>query len=325
MATLDNVNIAKTFGALLLGGLFATALSGMVQVQGIVYFRFFPKDPLSLKSSVGAVSLLDAFHTSFIWAALWEYLIKDAGQPVDIDAIYWSISLSVVVTALLTFIVHCFLALRIFLLSGRNWFLTAPIFGLAILRVISACATTSQMLRYESFILFGHHAEWLFTTGLALSTAVDIIISVSMSILLNSTGKDAPSMVPVLNRLIMYTFEAGFLTSAGTVISMFFWIFREQNGLIFLGLHFVIAKLYATSLLITLNGRRELGKTRGQRVWVTSAARPRVTDDNVEFAPSPTQRTPNTAKFDIEISVEHTVEYSSDDLPSSNSRPKPPT
>ncbi|KAF5313022.1 hypothetical protein D9619_002510 [Psilocybe cf. subviscida] len=65
----------------------------------------------------------------------------------------------------------------------------------------------------------------------------------------------------LIDSLILYTFEIGSLTSVATVISMLCWTVLN-NSLIFLGLHFVIGKLYANSLLATLNSRREFRRAR---------------------------------------------------------------
>ncbi|KIL63319.1 hypothetical protein M378DRAFT_164612 [Amanita muscaria Koide BX008] len=44
--------IAKTYGAVLLGSLIATFLSGMNTLQTILYFRLYPKDSVIIKTSV---------------------------------------------------------------------------------------------------------------------------------------------------------------------------------------------------------------------------------------------------------------------------------
>ncbi|RDB21702.1 hypothetical protein Hypma_011297 [Hypsizygus marmoreus] len=256
-------DIANTFGALLLGGLFAAMLSGVVTIQVIVYFKLYPTDPRYLKSFVLGIWLLDTCHTGFIWAALWEYIIEYFGDASKIDFIPWNIASTIVLTAILTFLVHGFSAHQIFKLSHRNWYLTAPIIVLAVLRLVSACATTGEMIRLHSFSEFKEHYWWLFTLGLALSSAVDIIITVCMFLLLQTSRTGSASLKVVVDSLVRYTFETGFLTCAGTIVSMLCWLTMRDN-LIFMGLHFVISKLYSTSLLVTLNTRDTLRRARLQ-------------------------------------------------------------
>jgi len=256
--------VPKTFGALLLGGLFAAVLSGVVAVQVIVYFKLYPSDAFRTKLLVLVIWFLDTCHTGFIWAALWEYFIQQYGEREGIDFIPWNIALTIVFTAVLTFFVHCFFAHRIFMLSQRNWFITIPILSLAVLRLVSACATTGTMLHFHSFNKFALHVRWLFTLGLALSSCVDIIITCSLFYLLQTSRTGAASLNIVIDSLIRYAFETGSLTCAGTIVSMVCWV-AMRNNLIFMGLHFVISKFYANSLLVTLNTRQTLRHARASQ------------------------------------------------------------
>lgn len=61
----------------------------------------------------------------------------------------------------------------------------------------------------------------------------------------------------IINSLIVYTLETGSVTCLVTVASLICWLLMRHN-LIFLGMHFAIAKLYANSLLATLNMRKRL-------------------------------------------------------------------
>jgi len=248
------VDIAKSYGALLIGGLFASLLSGFVVIQVFVYFKLYRTDPRLLKGLVLIVWLLDTSHTICIWLSLWNYLILDYGKPEAIGNIATSLAMSVLITALLTVFVHMFFARRIFLLSKRNFFLTMPIVILAILRLVSASSTTAFMVKLRNFDTFKKEVRWVFTTGLALSTTVDILITLSLFFLLQTSRTGAEKSNAVIDSLIMYSFETGLLTCAGTIASMLCWITMPTN-LIFMGLHFVIGKLYANSLLVTLNSR----------------------------------------------------------------------
>jgi hypothetical protein len=262
------VDIPKTLGALLLGGLFAAlyvplsmcldfdlrkvfSLSGGVSVQVLIYFKLYPSDLLRVKTLVVTVWFLDTLHTGFIWSALFHYLIFHFGDRSEVDFIAWNLAITITFTALLTFLVHCFLAHRIWMLSKRNWLLTIPILTLAVLRLVSANATTGEMIRLESFHLFKLGFKWMFTLGLALSSTVDILITVSLFFLLHGSRTGTPSLNIVIDSLIKYAFETGALTTAGTIISMLCWLVMPQN-LIFMGIHFVISKcvFFSTVLLL---------------------------------------------------------------------------
>ncbi|KAF8890108.1 hypothetical protein BD779DRAFT_288582 [Infundibulicybe gibba] len=244
------VNIPETFGALLLGALLAAGLSGMVIIQSIIYFKLYPFDPAQLKTLVCVIWVLDMAHSVFICAAIWTYLIVDYGTVTDINSIPLSLALTITCTAILTFFVHCFFAQRIFRLSQFNWYITFPIAVLATFRLCSACVTSAEMIHLQSFTLFKLKFRWIFSLGLALSSSVDILITLSLFMLLRNSRTRSLSLNHIIDTLILYTFETGALTCAATITTMICWLSMNDN-MVFMGLHFVIGKLYANSLLAT--------------------------------------------------------------------------
>ncbi|KAJ3712343.1 hypothetical protein DFJ43DRAFT_78677 [Lentinula guzmanii] len=253
----SNVEIASTFGSLLIGALLASFLSGGVTIQTLVYYKLYPTDGSSIKTLVFAIWLLDTCHTGLIWGSQWEYFIGFYGMDEKIDYIPTTLALSIAITGILTVLVHAFFAHRIFLLSKRKWSLVVPVVIIAVLRLVSSTATTATMLHYRSFVQFRQHVRWLFTLGLALSSAVDVLITSSLFFLLRSSKREGGSLDGVIDALILYTFETGSVTCAATIVSMICWI-TIPTQLIFMALHFIIGKFYATSLLVTLNTRRVL-------------------------------------------------------------------
>jgi hypothetical protein len=111
------------------------------------------------------------------------------------------------------------------------------------------------MLKLHTFTAFKQDVRWIFTTGLALSSTVDILITASLCTLLRSSRTGMEKLNAIIDSLIMYAFETGALTCAGTIASMLCWSVIPNN-LVFMGLHFVIGKFYANSLLVTLNTRQ---------------------------------------------------------------------
>ncbi|RDB30170.1 hypothetical protein Hypma_012368 [Hypsizygus marmoreus] len=257
------VDIPKTFGALLVGGLFASMLAGVGVVQVYIYFRLYPKDFPHLKFLVLFVWLLDTCQTTFIWAALWEYFIDGYGSELKIDYIPWSISMTILFTAILTFAVHCFYIHRIHILSHRNWWITLSIFILALARLGSALLTTAKTLHLHSYLSFKLDLWWLFTLGLALSSCVDVLITASLCFLLQSSRGGTTSLNHIIDSLIRYAFEAGFLTSAGTFVSMLCWLTMRHN-LIFMGVYFAVSKFHTNSLLVILNTRQQYRSARSR-------------------------------------------------------------
>ncbi|KAJ3927463.1 MAG: hypothetical protein NXY57DRAFT_618163 [Lentinula lateritia] len=208
-----DVDIPKTFGALLIGAVFASFLSGGITVQTLVYFKLYPSDGSNVKTLVIALWLLDACHTALIWSSQWEYFIRLYGKAEKIDYISTTLAnLSIEQTEM----VSCSS-------SGRH-------------RYLETCFSDG----YNGYY-FREHVRWLFTLGLALSSAVDVLITSSLFMLLRRSKMEGGSLDGVIDTLILYTFETGSVTCAATIVSMICWI-SIPTQLIFMALHFIIGK-----------------------------------------------------------------------------------
>ncbi|EIM83211.1 uncharacterized protein STEHIDRAFT_170545 [Stereum hirsutum FP-91666 SS1] len=249
--------VKQSVGAILLGCLISCALSGIVATETFMYFRLYRKDRLTIKAVVVLVWTLDAVHTVLACDGLWDSLILNYGNPEMVDFIPRGIGLTVAFTAIVTFIVHLFFSWRLFKLSKGNWFLATPLALLALARLVAALVSTSEMLRVKSFSAFAHNLGWCFTLGLSISCAVDVLIVLSMCFYLRTSRTGFKTVDHIIDMIMLYTFNNGSITCVATVLSLIFWLTMPDN-LIFFGLHFTITKLYAISLLSTLNTRKSL-------------------------------------------------------------------
>ncbi|KAI0321199.1 hypothetical protein OF83DRAFT_1168632 [Amylostereum chailletii] len=259
------VDVKTSLGPILLGGMASLALSGVVATQTFLYYRMYPKDPCRIKVLVALVWVLDTVHTILISTSTWKYFVLEYGRTDTEDRIIIEIALTVAFTASMTFVVHLFFCHRIFRLSQRNWLVTVPIILLTFGRLVAACVSTAEMSTLRSYSAFVRVAGWVFTLGLSLSSALDIMIALAMCYYLQLSrhgfgSVPSPSMDHVIDLIMLYSFNNGALTCVATVATLICWLAMPGN-LVFLGIHFAIAKLYANSLLITLNTRHSL---RGQ-------------------------------------------------------------
>ncbi|KAJ7894553.1 hypothetical protein B0H13DRAFT_2339182 [Mycena leptocephala] len=229
------MSVPTNFGALLIGALFASVLAGICNLQTVHYYRSYMKDPTRVKALVFGVWLLDNVHTGFIWGGLWYFLIGNYGEPDKIDRIPWQVygkglKLIVLLTALITILVHCFLAHRIFMLSNKNWFMTTPVLVLTLFRLACACGKFHSRYYLQSKKLFAYMAifrptttdyvKWIFTLGLAVSSAVDVLIAGLLVYLFRSNRTRSGRFNHVLDKLILYGLESGSLTCIGTITSL---------------------------------------------------------------------------------------------------------
>ncbi|KIN99964.1 hypothetical protein M404DRAFT_10295 [Pisolithus tinctorius Marx 270] len=246
----DITTVATTYGAILLGTCFGCALTGLVFVQCVLYYKLYPGDyawTKFLRHEGRALKLihrraLDLTHTILIVVTAWQSVITGFNKPEDMDLIPPLSLLSV----------DCSLKDALQLPPAH------PSQTLLLIHPpVSSCTPSPLSIL----------PQWIFTVGVTLSASVEIIITTTMIIFLGSRKTGFANMNHIINSLILYTLETGSVTSKPslvhrwhsiiTVASLICWLIMRHN-LIFLGMHFAIAKLYANSLLATLNTRKRL-------------------------------------------------------------------
>ncbi|KAJ3811259.1 hypothetical protein F5876DRAFT_40017 [Lentinula aff. lateritia] len=243
-----------SYASLLLGGLIAFSLTGTVSVQCVVYYRLYPQESERLRELVSEIRylrLLDLVHSAFIGASLYQYFIAWFGEESQIDVIPWSVAVREPVMK------SGFPEANLFCWTIQ---FTVVITVSFLVVVKMPFASTGEMIVDKHYSVFTRpYPGWIFTTGLTLSSMVDVLIAACLCYLLHKlkTQMGSTSTMLVVDTLTLYTLENGFLTGVATTASLICWLTMPHN-LSFLGLHFVIEKLYANSILASLNTRKEL-------------------------------------------------------------------
>ncbi|KAG1759003.1 hypothetical protein EDD22DRAFT_826952 [Suillus occidentalis] len=290
--------VAQDYGAILLGGLLAFGLSGCVNMQFIVYWQMYSYESWHIKSLVVAIWLLDLCHSAFVAIALWDSIIVPYGDMDEFDKIPWSVGPAVELTAMITFLVQCVFAYRIYRLQKKRLTVVVPIVALAFFRLVAASVSMSEMIRLKSYAAFIQHS-FSRVSGRQLRIikhtlgvfAVDLHRGPftfgirrhhdhSNHVLLPSQEShhgykviyldhveacvySFGSTIRIIDTLTLWTIRNGSMTSAAAIASLICWLAMPDNRT-FLGLHFVIAKwdiigaVYANSLLATLNARQHI-------------------------------------------------------------------
>ncbi|KAH8982825.1 hypothetical protein EDB92DRAFT_1952076 [Lactarius akahatsu] len=237
------LDVKDTYGAVLLGCFVAVALSGVLALQTCIYYRLYPKDRGLNKIMVAVVWMLDATHTCLICSSAWKYLVANFGNVSYRGHVPITVAFSIGVTAFVTLITQLFYygVVTTNTVSNNNWFIVGPLLFLVVGRVAAGLG----MPPIYSLPLSGY----LIALALIIVTTVEL-------------------MDKVIGSIIVYTVNNGAITCVSTIVSMICWLTMPHN-LIFMALHFAIGKMYANSLLATLNTRQAL---RGRAVQFKEAA-----------------------------------------------------
>ncbi|KAG1902743.1 uncharacterized protein F5891DRAFT_1023236 [Suillus fuscotomentosus] len=117
--------------------------------------------------------------------------------------------------------------------------------GFSVLTVIRyQCHQFSDLIR----------VEWAAYAALSTATVVDILIASSMWYLLATSRTGFSRTDSFINKLIAYTVNTGCITSIGSVATIVTCA-AMPNNFIFLGVVFLVAKLYVGSFLALLNAQ----------------------------------------------------------------------
>ncbi|PFH52953.1 hypothetical protein AMATHDRAFT_55837 [Amanita thiersii Skay4041] len=253
------IDLGDTFGAMLIGALITMAVYGITTLQMYFYYMHYPKDSLGLKFLVALIWILDTLHVILMCHAMHFYLITGFGNPKALVNGTWSLYTSIAINILMAFISQFYFTVKIYHLSPpkvKIW-LTGVI-GLSV--VAHFCFGIETVVFFFLKKEFARLKEVLFESVLPfgiLAIASDIFIALALCILLHGSRSDFVETNNLINKLIVIAINRCVLTSAVAVIEVIVFVILPQSFYTF-AFDFIIGKLYANSLLATLNARRML-------------------------------------------------------------------
>ncbi|KAF9480752.1 hypothetical protein BDN70DRAFT_877188 [Pholiota conissans] len=246
---------AENLGALEVSTFLSLVLYGISLSQCYTYFKRSSDDRLALKAFVTLLLILDTFHSFTAGHAIYLDTITrwDRAEPNSIP-----LSITVVLESVITFVVQCFFIHRIYQLSGR-FLIAISCLALAILRFICAVMlsveSVQDVFRTPNGV-FVQTYQWLITSGLTLGAATDLLIAAFMIYYLRKflSPTNLQTTTEALNRVLRGSLQTGLLTSMTSVSVIL--CFQFMSNMIWYGVYVILAKLYALSLLVSLNARQ---------------------------------------------------------------------
>ncbi|KIO09719.1 hypothetical protein M404DRAFT_996560 [Pisolithus tinctorius Marx 270] len=227
------MDIPGGFGSTFIGGLFSAMLYGMTTLQTYAYCMHYSEDASAIKFLVAAIRILDTLHVLFMCHTLQYYLITNYGVPTSWEYIVWSFSASSLVNGLVVFVVQCFF-------SRQIYYLCRP--------------------QIRCFVNHKHTVPQVYAVTLSMAAAAiaEVLIAVSLCVLFydGSSHSAFPRTKRLLNTLIIYAVNRCLLTLLVTLAELVTTVVNQDTWAV--GLDFTIGKLYANSLLASLNSREYL-------------------------------------------------------------------
>jgi len=178
-------------------------------------------------------------------------------------------------------IVRCIFARRIWLLSGHNRILAFTIILFTLVVFVSGVALAIRGIVDVTFLKFILDS-WLIYLALGSLVVVDILIATSICVLLYHSRSGFKSSDSLVTTLMMYSINTGMLTSfcaMACCITFAIW----PDTFIFMGIFFVLGKLYINTVLSVLNTRSSL---RSRATGVTTIPKSPSAVEPLSFLPS---------------------------------------
>lgn len=248
-ATIDN-----TLGAALLGGFITAIFYGITILQTFIFFQTYKKEGRLIKYTVGVLFVLDTAHMALVMHPIYWFLVTNFSNRSVLNVIPWSISGVELLASTSDTIVRCWFTWRVYIMSGKNLWLTAPLTFF-----VSAIFILDYVMGIRGFFIstieeFAANA-WNFYLALSLDVFTDFYIAGSLCYFLyrlrDTFNRRTYSLV---NTLMVYSINTGLVTSI-VLLATFITYAVMPHSFVFLALYFPSTKLYVNALLASLNAR----------------------------------------------------------------------
>ncbi|KAI0767906.1 hypothetical protein BC629DRAFT_875729 [Irpex lacteus] len=253
------VDILPTFGAALIGCLGMMVLYGITCVQSYIYFVLYPDDSRYNKSLVWTLWTLDSVHIALVCHAVFHYLVNSFAKPSALADGVWSLWTSVITNCVISCIVQGFFTVRLYVLLDpriRRWLI--PIIILIVLAHFAFGVETAVHGLIETNFERVQRKLFLAAVPFAIFAVLsDVVIALCLCIKLHRTKSYLMTGNNVINHLIIFSVNRCLLTAGATILEIVLFAVYP-HALWYLSLDFAIGKLYANSLLATLNTRYSL-------------------------------------------------------------------
>ncbi|KZT19318.1 hypothetical protein NEOLEDRAFT_978086 [Neolentinus lepideus HHB14362 ss-1] len=256
------MSVVEDVGGTFLVSLFIAAiLYGVFVAQAIIYYRNYYSDGPMLKILVAVLCVIETTHTAFCIDFIYNYLITNFGNEAHLEHIYWSVGVTVMLGVVVSGVAHVFSIRRVWIMGRRNIALTILLVLLTLLRFALGMTTSSFLYTIPIWNEF-HSRKLPFATlaaGLSSGAAVDLVVASALIVFLRRGRTGFDKADGRIKMLTIYAINTGVLTSVVSVLILITYACLRTE-LVFMGLVEIQSKLYANSLLASLNARSHVLK-----------------------------------------------------------------
>ncbi|KAG0698375.1 hypothetical protein DFH29DRAFT_1002886 [Suillus ampliporus] len=207
------IDLGDTYGAFFIGAIFAALLSGLTNIQALIYFRTHADRCITFyKLVVFWLWILDAIHLALIVHCVYYYLVTNYANISVLTEVVWSFKLQIAFNVLIVYTIYLLNSHRIWMV-GRHRSRVFRIIPVIIVALGSGVAITLLWIVYR-YHPSGNLFDIMWPTFMALGTAasLDMLVASSLCYLLATSRTGFLNTDSWIKKLIGYTIDSGCLT-----------------------------------------------------------------------------------------------------------------
>ncbi|KAI0831849.1 hypothetical protein BC628DRAFT_1415348 [Trametes gibbosa] len=253
MVSEQSSNIALLAGPQLLGVFFDWALQGVLSMQIYLYHLLFPRDSRAIKCLVYGVGVYEWIRTILITRSTFETDVYEFGNRSALTAFHDSWFSVTIMCAILSAVVQGYFGWRIWVFSSFN-LLPGMIMFFAFCQMCTGIAGGVILHTSRSTATRYSPVEPILSVWLISAALVDVVIAVCMAYYLRRGKSGLRASDALVDRLVTFSIETCTLTATVAILNVVAFI-AFPNTLVNQCLALVLAKLYANTLVASLNNR----------------------------------------------------------------------
>ncbi|KAJ6454368.1 hypothetical protein C8R45DRAFT_1189519 [Mycena sanguinolenta] len=245
-------------GPWLIGSCVELLLQGVLSSQFVNYFSYYQDDTSAMRTIVAILAVLTTLKSMQSFAIVWVTFIPyfgDVDGAIFLNYTAWWQAGNPLMVAVLGFYVQCYFCFRLRVISKR-WYVVTPIVLVFFFALMSMVVATYFIVQQNNKLI----SEW-FAAHLSSVFAGDIILSLTTAYFLLKSRRDVlPQTAGMINALLRLTFQTAAPAALCAMFNLIFSQISVVDGVQFIstGFNMPLPKLYAISMMWTLNARRTI-------------------------------------------------------------------
>ncbi|THV02583.1 hypothetical protein K435DRAFT_836258 [Dendrothele bispora CBS 962.96] len=248
-------------GPWLVGCYFDAFLQGILCCQFYNYvLHYWATDRKFIKLAVVGLGFLTVVRTIHCFVLMWIQQIQhfsDLQGAILLNYTAWWQTGSPLFVALIGFYVQSYYCYRLYVISNR-YAVVLPLFSIFLFALISICLATyfiDQEIDKKIALWFAVHLSFVCAGDLLLAAT-------TATFLLRSKKNVLPQHSGLITALVRLTFQTALPAAICALLNLVFsQTYSGQNNLVSTGFNTLMPKVYAISMMWTLNSRRSIRGT----------------------------------------------------------------